>query len=112
MSPISPVDCQLTKPLVSNDCASHETWGYKKVRSIKKKDPILNLVCADCFATATPLWRKGNFETLCNACGIRFRKGPRDNERARQRDVERARQRDERAIEFLAIVLVKMKHSQ
>ncbi|XP_020211704.1 GATA transcription factor 17 [Cajanus cajan] len=28
--------------------------------------------CADCKTTKTPLWRGG--PTLCNACGIRYRK--------------------------------------
>jgi hypothetical protein len=45
------------------------------VRSIANK-------CARCFTTHSPIWRKGRalpegeFENLCNACGIRYRNLP------------------------------------
>uniref|UniRef100_A0A7C9CWX1 GATA-type domain-containing protein n=1 Tax=Opuntia streptacantha TaxID=393608 RepID=A0A7C9CWX1_OPUST len=41
----------------------------KKMNELKK-------FCADCKTTRTPLWRSGPAgpRTLCNACGIRYRK--------------------------------------
>ncbi|XP_066308891.1 GATA transcription factor 23-like [Miscanthus floridulus] len=30
--------------------------------------------CVECHATTTPMWRSGPTGSLCNACGIRYRK--------------------------------------
>ncbi|CAL0327729.1 unnamed protein product [Lupinus luteus] len=42
-------------------------------------DSILFRCCANCDTTSTPLWRNGpqRPESLCNACGIRFKKEER-----------------------------------
>ncbi|KAI3785292.1 hypothetical protein L1987_44408 [Smallanthus sonchifolius] len=39
-------------------------------------DPLLARRCANCDTTSTPLWRNGprGPKSLCNACGIRFKK--------------------------------------
>lgn len=43
----------------------------------KPADPHLRLRCVHCGNTETPLWRAGpdGPKTLCNACGVRFKKG-------------------------------------
>ncbi|MBA0592041.1 hypothetical protein Gorai_009028 [Gossypium raimondii] len=47
----------------------------------KGNDPLLARRCANCDTTSTPLWRNGprgpKLQSLCNACGIRFRKEER-----------------------------------
>ncbi|PSS36481.1 GATA transcription factor [Actinidia chinensis var. chinensis] len=42
-------------------------------------DPVLARRCANCDTTSTPLWRNGprGPKSLCNACGIRFKKEER-----------------------------------
>ncbi|KAL5201937.1 hypothetical protein ABZP36_012889 [Zizania latifolia] len=42
-------------------------------------DPLLDRRCASCGTTSTPLWRNGprGPKSLCNACGIRFKKEER-----------------------------------
>ncbi|KAG8079196.1 hypothetical protein GUJ93_ZPchr0007g4982 [Zizania palustris] len=48
--------------------------------SVDKVDPVDDCTapkaCADCHTTETPLWRggPGGPKSLCNACGIRYRK--------------------------------------
>jgi len=47
--------------------------------------------CTECGVTDTPEWRRGsNGKTLCNACGIRFR---RRNKRVKQLESQRIRDR-------------------
>ncbi|KAG8044729.1 hypothetical protein GUJ93_ZPchr0070g33439 [Zizania palustris] len=43
------------------------------------QDPLLDRRCANCGTTSTPLWRNGprGPKSLCNACGIRFKKEER-----------------------------------
>ncbi|CAN8071257.1 unnamed protein product [Agarophyton chilense] len=43
----------------------------------KIADPSLRLQCVHCHSTETPLWRAGpdGPKTLCNACGVRYKKG-------------------------------------
>lgn len=43
----------------------------------KLADPNLRLRCVACQSTETPLWRAGpdGPKTLCNACGVRYKKG-------------------------------------
>eukprot|EP00177_Eucheuma_denticulatum_P001670 GFKZ01003005.1.p1 GENE.GFKZ01003005.1~~GFKZ01003005.1.p1 ORF type:complete len:425 (-),score=61.65 GFKZ01003005.1:1164-2438(-) len=43
----------------------------------KPTDPQLRLRCVHCASTETPLWRAGpdGPKTLCNACGVRYKKG-------------------------------------
>ncbi|XP_073150577.1 GATA transcription factor 19-like [Henckelia pumila] len=43
------------------------------------RDPLLARRCANCDTTSTPLWRNGprGPKSLCNACGIRFKKEER-----------------------------------
>ncbi|GFS38861.1 GATA type zinc finger transcription factor family protein [Actinidia rufa] len=42
-------------------------------------DPLFSRRCANCDTTSTPLWRNGprGPKSLCNACGIRFKKEER-----------------------------------
>ncbi|XP_073057464.1 GATA transcription factor 19-like [Primulina eburnea] len=43
------------------------------------RDPLVARRCANCDTTSTPLWRNGprGPKSLCNACGIRFKKEER-----------------------------------
>ncbi|GFY94917.1 GATA transcription factor 16 [Actinidia rufa] len=43
--------------------------------------------CADCKTTKTPLWRSGpgGPKSLCNACGIRYRKKRSDKEKKKEK---------------------------
>ncbi|KAJ7944283.1 GATA transcription factor [Quillaja saponaria] len=47
--------------------------------SSSNDDPLLARRCANCDTTSTPLWRNGprGPKSLCNACGIRFKKEER-----------------------------------
>lgn len=48
----------------------------KKAASPKRKPPSKSKTCVSCGTTKTPMWRddaQGN--AMCNACGIRFKKG-------------------------------------
>lgn len=46
-------------------------------RRIKKRDKGARIVCVNCNSSSTPQWRMGPTgpKTLCNACGVRFKKG-------------------------------------
>ncbi|CAJ2631724.1 GATA transcription factor 16-like protein [Trifolium pratense] len=68
------------------DQMEKECCSYDEMGMIKK-------ACADCKATKTPLWRGGpnGPKTLCNACGIRYRKrrgscNSKGQERERKRE--------------------------
>ncbi|GFY90522.1 GATA transcription factor 16 [Actinidia rufa] len=43
--------------------------------------------CADCKTTKTPLWRSGPVgpKSLCNACGIRYRKKRNEKEKKKEK---------------------------
>ncbi|KAL3813201.1 hypothetical protein ACJIZ3_014469 [Penstemon smallii] len=47
--------------------------------SVGGGDPLLARRCANCDTTSTPLWRNGprGPKSLCNACGIRYKKEER-----------------------------------
>lgn len=47
--------------------------------NVSGADPLLARRCANCDTTSTPLWRNGprGPKSLCNACGIRFKKEER-----------------------------------
>ncbi|CAH8381875.1 unnamed protein product [Eruca vesicaria subsp. sativa] len=64
---------------ISGDYFYHE--GNAKTTSYKKGGGDHNLPrrCASCDTTSTPLWRNGpkGPKSLCNACGIRFKKEER-----------------------------------
>ncbi|KAK8497502.1 hypothetical protein V6N13_053251 [Hibiscus sabdariffa] len=76
-----------------NSCMSNFCWdllqnksahGYsqqsmKASSSSSGNDPLLARRCANCDTTSTPLWRNGprGPKSLCNACGIRFKKEER-----------------------------------
>lgn len=49
------------------------------ISSSSGNDPLLARRCANCDTTSTPLWRNGprGPKSLCNACGIRFKKEER-----------------------------------
>ncbi|KAF5736033.1 hypothetical protein HS088_TW14G00166 [Tripterygium wilfordii] len=53
--------------------------GSSSTASNSTNDPLLARRCANCDTTSTPLWRNGprGPKSLCNACGIRFKKEER-----------------------------------
>lgn len=42
-----------------------------------KRDKLARIICVNCNSSSTPQWRMGPTgpKTLCNACGVRFKKG-------------------------------------
>ncbi|KAK8710405.1 hypothetical protein V6N13_145729 [Hibiscus sabdariffa] len=60
---------------------SHQTGKASRGNSSNSSgnDPLLARRCANCDTTSTPLWRNGprGPKSLCNACGIRFKKEER-----------------------------------
>ncbi|XP_057971973.1 GATA transcription factor 19 [Malania oleifera] len=53
--------------------------GGSHTANSSANDPLLARRCANCDTTSTPLWRNGprGPKSLCNACGIRFKKEER-----------------------------------
>ncbi|XP_055805211.1 GATA transcription factor 19-like [Solanum dulcamara] len=54
--------------------------AHKSGRSSNNNaDPLVTRRCANCDTTSTPLWRNGprGLKSLCNACGIRYKKEER-----------------------------------
>ncbi|XP_058077214.1 GATA transcription factor 15 [Magnolia sinica] len=51
-------------------------FNEKKLESAGEVSDELKKSCADCRTTKTPLWRGGPAgpKSLCNACGIKYRK--------------------------------------
>ncbi|OVA18733.1 zinc finger protein [Macleaya cordata] len=73
-----------TKQLPSSTPSSHSKSGSRGVNSSANLnnlngDPLLARRCANCDTTSTPLWRNGprGPKSLCNACGIRYKKEER-----------------------------------
>ncbi|XP_051114890.1 GATA transcription factor 18-like [Andrographis paniculata] len=64
--------------LPKNTASSHHT-APKGRSNGAAGDPLLARRCANCDTTSTPLWRNGprGPKSLCNACGIRFKKEER-----------------------------------
>ncbi|XP_028781658.1 GATA transcription factor 19-like [Neltuma alba] len=70
---------------VSNMCwdllQSNQSHSGRSSRggSSSSNDPLLARRCANCDTTSTPLWRNGprGPKSLCNACGIRYKKEER-----------------------------------
>ncbi|KAB2036616.1 hypothetical protein ERO13_D03G014000v2 [Gossypium hirsutum] len=72
-------------------CMSNLCWDLVRNKNTTKagrnndnnnssgNDPLLARRCANCDTTSTPLWRNGprGPKSLCNACGIRFKKEER-----------------------------------
>ncbi|XP_065853583.1 GATA transcription factor 16-like [Euphorbia lathyris] len=56
----------------------YDPMGLKDTKSINADEEIKKC-CSDCKTTKTPLWRGGPAgpKSLCNACGIRYRKNRR-----------------------------------
>ncbi|KAL5714450.1 hypothetical protein ACHQM5_016413 [Ranunculus cassubicifolius] len=52
---------------------------HKTTMAAVNGEPLLPRRCANCDTTSTPLWRNGprGPKSLCNACGIRFKKEER-----------------------------------
>ncbi|KAJ6682127.1 GATA TRANSCRIPTION FACTOR 18 [Salix koriyanagi] len=55
------------------------TTCHNSNSNLASNDPLLARRCANCDTTSTPLWRNGprGPKSLCNACGIRFKKEER-----------------------------------
>ncbi|KAG5061083.1 hypothetical protein AAZX31_01G163600 [Glycine max] len=58
---------------------NHPQSHSKSSRTTNTTDPLLARRCANCDTTSTPLWRNGprGPKSLCNACGIRYKKEER-----------------------------------
>ncbi|KAL1316424.1 hypothetical protein HN51_068613 [Arachis hypogaea] len=58
---------------------NHSQTKSSSNRPSNNADPLLARRCANCDTTSTPLWRNGprGPKSLCNACGIRFKKEER-----------------------------------
>ncbi|KAK7284413.1 hypothetical protein RJT34_19159 [Clitoria ternatea] len=65
-----------------------QEWAPEEFNENKK-------CCADCKTTKTPLWRGGPAgpKTLCNACGIRYRKRRASSTMGMNKGQERKRER-------------------
>uniref|UniRef100_F6GWW1 GATA-type domain-containing protein n=1 Tax=Vitis vinifera TaxID=29760 RepID=F6GWW1_VITVI len=66
----------------AGSCVSNFCWDILHSGSSSNNsagDPLLARRCANCDTTSTPLWRNGprGPKSLCNACGIRFKKEER-----------------------------------
>lgn len=59
--------------------AHKSTRGGSNGNNNSTTDPLVARRCANCDTTSTPLWRNGprGPKSLCNACGIRFKKEER-----------------------------------
>ncbi|KAJ6732893.1 GATA TRANSCRIPTION FACTOR 18 [Salix purpurea] len=70
----TPYPPQPHKPSRGNSNTSHSSSN-----NLANNDPLLARRCANCDTTSTPLWRNGprGPKSLCNACGIRFKKEER-----------------------------------
>jgi hypothetical protein len=70
---------------IGKETASKHTMGRPagvQKRSVgqgaaSKRDKGVRIMCVNCNCTSTPQWRMGPTgpKTLCNACGVRFKKG-------------------------------------
>ncbi|XP_062076268.1 GATA transcription factor 18-like [Humulus lupulus] len=72
----------LLQPNKQQTTSSHKNSGRSSSNSSNSaaaNDPLLARRCANCDTTSTPLWRNGprGPKSLCNACGIRFKKEER-----------------------------------
>ncbi|KAL3527108.1 hypothetical protein ACH5RR_011764 [Cinchona calisaya] len=75
----------LLQPKHSSDNSYHHQSSHKSSRGNSSNsnssggDGLLARRCANCDTTSTPLWRNGpkGPKSLCNACGIRFKKEER-----------------------------------
>ncbi|KAF6136295.1 hypothetical protein GIB67_042780 [Kingdonia uniflora] len=68
-----------TKQSHSPTTSTHNTNSGLLNRFSGGGDPLLTRRCANCDTTSTPLWRNGprGPKSLCNACGIRYKKEER-----------------------------------
>ncbi|XP_027362682.1 GATA transcription factor 19-like [Abrus precatorius] len=72
----------LQRRSVSNFCwdlLQSQSQPTPPINTASTNDPLLARRCANCDTTSTPLWRNGprGPKSLCNACGIRFKKEER-----------------------------------
>lgn len=72
---------------MDKECCSYDEMG------------VIKKFCSDCKTTKTPLWRGGpnGPKTLCNACGIRYRKRRGCCSKGQERERERERKREKGA---------------
>lgn len=87
------------------DEKKHES---SEVVSAEEKQQVgeLKRCCSDCRTTKTPLWRGGPAgpKSLCNACGIRYRKKRRDvlglNNREEKMKIKKGRRKNRVGVSF------------
>ncbi|KAI6680713.1 hypothetical protein NL676_034594 [Syzygium grande] len=78
--PTSAGTCSSTStPRTARPAAAETAAVISRWRRAAASDPLLARRCANCDTTSTPLWRNGprGPKSLCNACGIRFKKEER-----------------------------------
>ncbi|QCD91029.1 pre-rRNA-processing protein SRD1 [Vigna unguiculata] len=65
--------------LQSKHSPQSQTKSSRTPNTTSNTDPLIARRCANCDTTSTPLWRNGprGPKSLCNACGIRFKKEER-----------------------------------
>ncbi|XP_042479406.1 GATA transcription factor 18-like [Macadamia integrifolia] len=70
---------QTNKPHSSTSTHKSSRGGSNGNGNSLNGDPLLARRCANCDTTSTPLWRNGprGPKSLCNACGIRYKKEER-----------------------------------
>ncbi|XP_031739578.1 GATA transcription factor 18 isoform X2 [Cucumis sativus] len=77
----SSVDCTLSLGTPSTRSSEFGGASNNNINAAVSNggDPLLARRCANCDTTSTPLWRNGprGPKSLCNACGIRFKKEER-----------------------------------
>uniref|UniRef100_A0ACD5T6Y2 Uncharacterized protein n=1 Tax=Avena sativa TaxID=4498 RepID=A0ACD5T6Y2_AVESA len=64
---------------VAESCYYQQQQGRPVCRAAAGHEQLLDRRCANCGTASTPLWRNGprGPKSLCNACGIRFKKEER-----------------------------------
>ncbi|KAJ8545824.1 hypothetical protein K7X08_018407 [Anisodus acutangulus] len=68
----------ISSPSPPSSAHKSSTRGHSNGNT-NSTDPLVARRCANCDTTSTPLWRNGprGPKSLCNACGIRFKKEER-----------------------------------
>lgn len=66
-------------PQAHKTSRGNSNTSHNSNNNLANNDPLLARRCANCDTTSTPLWRNGprGPKSLCNACGIRFKKEER-----------------------------------
>jgi hypothetical protein len=63
----------LVEPWLEPPTPPSSIWSVPEKRTQSAFQAVGRTTCAHCQTTTTPLWRKINHVTTCNACGIYFK---------------------------------------